>query len=128
MPWKRKRQPYGRNKHYSLAKKLQKEGKTTEQFEIMLNSLTLEEIIGLKLELASKGAGGKLYGLPLWHSMENIAKDAVLKYVLSASRTKMEAARFIGVDKDYFNKLCKKYGVISYFEAENDKNSLTKDE
>ena len=114
--WIKKRKLYGKNSHYSLSKKLQREGRTTDEFETMLNSLSLEEIIGLKLEIASRIVGGKLYGLPLWHSMEAITKNAVLMYALSASRTKMEAARFLGVTKEYFNKLCKKYDVINYFE------------
>ena len=120
--WKRKRKIYGKNKYYSLSRKLRRDDRSNDEFEVMLNSLSLEEVIGLKLELASKAAGGKLYGLPLWHSMENIVKDAVLKYVLSASRTKMESARFLGVSKKYFNKICKKYSVESYFEE----NDLTK--
>ena len=114
--WVRKRKLFGKNEHYSLSKKLRRDGRTTDEFEFMLNSLSLEEVIGLKLELASRVVGGKLYGQPLWHSMENIAKNSVLLYALSASRTKMEAARFLGVTKEYFNKLCKRYEVISYFE------------
>ncbi|MBO68124.1 MAG: hypothetical protein CL398_07415 [Acidiferrobacteraceae bacterium] len=114
--WNKKRRTYGKNNFYSLSKKLHREGRVTDEFEMMLNSLSLEEVIGLKLEIASRIVGGKMYGLPLWHSMENITKNAVLMYVLSASRTKMEAARFLGVTKEYFNKLCKKYDAISYFE------------
>ena len=120
--WKRKRKLYGKNRYYSLSKKLRRDKRSNDEFETMLNSLSLEEVIGLKLELASKAAGGKLYGLPLWHSMENIAKDAVLKYAVSATRTKMESARFLGVSKKYFNKIYKKYSVESYFEE----NDLTK--
>ena len=123
MAWSPKKKLKGKLIHYSLARKLRKDNLTNEQFEIMLNALSLEEVIGLKLELASNAIGGKLYGLPLWHSMENIAKDATLKYVYSAARSKMEAARYIGVTIEYFNKLCKKYDVESYFEE----NKLDKD-
>ena len=35
----------------------------------MLNNLSLEEIIGLKLELAAKAAGGYLYGIPIFSSI-----------------------------------------------------------
>ena len=96
-------------------KKLRKDKLINDQFEVMLNSLSLEEVIGLKLELASKSIGGKLYGLPLWHSIESIAKDAVLKYIYSAANSKMEAARYLGVTSEYFNKVCKKYDIKSYF-------------
>ena len=123
MPWKNKKKPYGANKDYSISRKLRNEGKTNDQFEIALGSLSLEEIIALKLELATKSVGGKLYGLPLWYSLPEITKDAVLKYALSAARTKMEAARFLGVNKEYFYRLLKKYDADSYFkEKELDKN------
>ena len=55
MTWN-KRKRYGIYKNYSLVNKLRKENKTTEEFEIMLNNLSLEEVIGLKLELASKNS------------------------------------------------------------------------
>lgn len=115
MPWRNKRKLYGSNQNYSISRKLRNEGKTNEQFEVALGVLSLEELIALKLELASKSVGGKLYGLPLWYSLPDIVKDAVLKYALSAARTKMEAARFLGVSKEYFYRLLKKYDADSYF-------------
>ena len=101
-----------------IQKKLLREEKITEEFEIILNRLTLEEVIGLKLELASKVFGGKSYGLPIWHSMKDIVNDAVVKYALSACRTKKEAARFLGLKPQNFNKLLKKYNTESFFEKE----------
>ena len=81
----------------------------------MLNSLSLEEVIGLKLELAAKAAGGKLYGIPLWHSLTDISKDAVFKYALSACQTKKEAEAFLGIDMQTFHKLQKKFETEEYF-------------
>ena len=107
MTWNKKK-ARGKNTRYSLVKKLRAEDKSTEEFEIMLNTLSLEEIIGLKLELASKVFGGKSYGLPIWKSMKEIVQDAVLKYALSACRTKREAARFLGMKRQNFNNLLKK--------------------
>ena len=57
MSWKKQRRLQGRNKYYSLSKKLRREKKSNDQFEVMLSQLTLEEVIGLKLELASKEIG-----------------------------------------------------------------------
>ena len=111
----------GKNSQSSLSKKLQKQNKTTDEFEVMLNNLSLEEVIGLKLELAAKAAGGMLYGLPIWYSLKNITNDAVLKYAYSATSTKMEAARFLGLDKNRFNQLVKKYQIESYFEEKDGK-------
>jgi len=117
MNWK-KRKWHGKNERYSLSKKLKREEKITEDFEIMLNQLSLEEVIGLKLELASKVFGGKSYGIPIWYSMKDIVNDAVLKYALSACRTKREAARFLGLKPQNLNNILKKYDVESFFEKE----------
>ena len=81
----------------------------------MLSALTLEELIGLKLELASKTLGGRLFGLPVWHSLHSIVQDAVLKWVFSASRTQGEAMRFLGMQKSNFVNLVKKYKIDDYF-------------
>jgi hypothetical protein len=117
MNFKKKKQ-YGKNQHYSVVNKLKKEEKITEEFEVMLNSLSLEEIVAIKLELASRTFGGKSYGLPIWKSMREIVQDAVLKYALSACRTKKEAARFLGMRHQDFNKIVKKYNTESFFEKE----------
>ena len=114
----------GRNLYYSLSNKLRKEGKTSEEFEILFNNLSLEEVIGLKLELASKfGLRGKMYGLPIWYSLRTIVKDAVLKYAVSATRSKREAARFLGLHEQSLNILLRKHKVDKYFEEEVDKES-----
>ena len=41
----------------------------------------------------------------LWKSMKEIVQDAVLKYTLSACRSKKEAARFLGIRRQNFNQL-----------------------
>lgn len=106
----------GSNLNYSISNKLRKDGKSSEEFEILLNDLSLEEVIGLKLELSSKYAlKGKLYGAPIWSSLKNIIKDAVLKYAVSATRSKREAARFLGIQESSLHLLLKKYNVDNYF-------------
>jgi len=120
----KKNKNIGRNHYYSLSNKLRKEGKTSEEFEILFNNLSLEEVIGLKLELASKfGLRGKMYGLPIWYSLRTIVKDAVLKYAVSATRSKREAARFLGLHEQSLNILLRKHKVDKYFEEEVDKES-----
>ena len=120
----KKNKNIGRNHYYSLSNKLRKDGKSSEEFEILFNNLSLEEVIGLKLELASKfGLRGKLYGLPIWYSLRTIVKDAVLKYAVSATRSKREAARFLGLHEQSLNTLLRKHKVDKYFEEEVDKES-----
>lgn len=118
----KKKQGDGRNRYYSISNKLRKDGKTSEEFEMIFNGLSLEEVIALKLELASKSSfNGKLYGLPLWYSIPSIVKDAMLKYALSATRSKREAARFLGLNEFSLKMLIKKYKVDNYFEKKLDK-------
>ena len=115
--WESKRSRFKRKDqdHYSISNKLRSEGRSDEKFEIMLSSLTLEEIIGLRLELAAKSVNYKLYGLNTWHAIPDIVKEAVLKYVYSAARTKGEMASFLGVDKAALKKLLNRYEITSYF-------------
>jgi hypothetical protein len=118
--WESKRSRFKKpdQDYYSIANKLKSEGKINEQFEVMLSVLTLEEIIGLRLELAAKTVNYKLYGLNIWHSIQDIVRDGVLKYAFSAARTKGEMASFLGIDKSVLKKLLKKYNITNYFSKE----------
>mgnify|MGYP003114702482 CR=1 FL=1 len=116
MSWKKKKRLSGKNLYYSISKKLRQENKSSEEFELMLNSLSLEDVIALKLELATRPFGGKCFGIPIWHSTREIVQDAMLKMALSSTRSKREAARFLGLIPQDFRKLIKKYKVESFFE------------
>jgi len=116
--WKKKRKIQGKREHYSLSKKLKRDGKTSEQFEIMLNSLTMEELMGLKLELAIKATGGPLFGIPIYKSLKDVAKSALLMYAASATRSDREAAALLGIDRMEYSVSIKKYNIITYFEGE----------
>ena len=121
MVWKRKlyrkipRRHDGALKEYSISNKLKKEKKVTDEFEIMLASLTLEEVVALKLEIASKAVNGKLYGLPLWRTIPNITKDAMLKCAYSITNSQGDAARFLGINVKEFKQLVNKFKTDSYF-------------
>jgi len=118
MTWKKKRRLFGKNAYYSISKKLRRENKSSEEFELMLNNLSIEDIIALKLELATRPFGGKCYGIPIWYSLREIVQDAMLKMALSSCRSKREAARFLGLVPQDFRKLLKKYNTESFFEEE----------
>ena len=81
----------------------------------MLNGLTLEELIAIKLEVTARTINFKLYGFPIWNSIPDIIKEATLKSAMSITRTKGEAARLLGLNKSYFKKLVKKYDIDDYF-------------
>ncbi len=113
--WKRKKNYNGKNKNYSISNKLKKERRSNDEFEIMLGALSLEEVIALKLELSTKPVSGRLYGIPIWNSLQKIVQDAVFKYAFSATRTQAEAMRFLGLKEQSFHKLRKKFGLDDYF-------------
>jgi hypothetical protein len=113
--WKRKKNYNGKNKNYSISNKLKKERRSNDEFEIMLSSLTLEEVIALKLELSTKPVSGRLYGIPIWNSLQTIVQDAAFKYAFSATRTQAEAMRFLGLKEQSFHVLRKKFGIDDYF-------------
>jgi len=119
MSWKRKRERRGSNAYYSIAGKLRRDRKSNEEFEVMVANLSLEEIIALKMELASRSTNGRLYGLPVWRNLLYIVKDAAFKYAYSATSSQKEAMRFLGLGVSSFSKLKKIYDPISYF-TEND--------
>ena len=115
MTWKKRKRIYkGKNDTYSLSRKLKKEKRSDELFEIKLNNLSLEEVIALKLELASSSAGKALYGLPLWNSLPDIVRDGMLRYALSATRTRGEAMRLLGLTPKDFKRLDKKFHTEAY--------------
>ena len=102
-------------RNHSISNQLRKQGKSNDEFEVMLNSLPLEDVIALKLELANRAAGGYLYGLPIWHAMPTIIKESVFKFAVTAARTKKEAMRFLGLNLTTYNNLYKKYKIDYYF-------------
>ena len=118
--WENKRSRFKKpnQDYYSIANKLKSENRIDEKFEVMLSSLTLEEIIGLRLELAAKAVNYKLYGANIWSALPNIVQEGVLKYVYSAARTKGEMASFLGINKSSLKKLLKKYDITNYFMEE----------
>ena len=112
MSWNKKLKNYkGKNRNYSLRKKLKKENKITDDFESVLNLLTLEEIIGLKLELASSYINNKLYNFPIYKSIKYITKEASLKYALSATRTIVDAASLLGIKESDLRREIKKFNI-----------------
>lgn len=113
--WKRKKNYNGKNKNYSMSNKLKKERRSNDEFEIMLSSLTLEEVIALKLELSTKPVSNRMYGFPIWNSLHTIVQDAVFKYAFSATRTQAEAMRFLGLKEQSFHIFRKKFGLDDYF-------------
>lgn len=116
MSYKKQKRIYGKNKNYSVINKLLKEEIINENFLVNLNKLSLEDLIALKLEMAAKSSGGDIFGIPIWHSLRDICRDASLKFALSAARTKAEAASFLGISISTLKEYIRKYEIKNYFE------------
>jgi len=65
--------------NYSHIAELRKRGKSNPEFEFMLNNLTLEDLIALKLELSSKMINYKLSGMKLWNDYKCYNKTSSFK-------------------------------------------------
>jgi hypothetical protein len=114
MPQWHRKQIVQKNKgvsfRYSLVNSLRAENKSNPEFEFMVNNLTLEELIGLKLELSSKMLNGKLAGMKLWKSIPMITRQAMVTFAESCTKTRYDAATLLGVSIDfYLNSIIKKY-------------------
>jgi hypothetical protein len=125
MAWKTKVNKKSKTKYYSIVNKLKREKKINAEFESIVSSLTLEDLIALKLELSTKLVKNRLYGLPIWNNLVRITQEAVLKYAISSTRTQGEAMRFLGLKPGNFHRLMKKYQISSFFLEENKEDMLS---
>lgn len=100
----------------STLKKLRDQELIDESFEIMLANLTLEDIIAVKLELSSKTLHSPVYGVILYKSLIKVVKDAVLKYIVSTTRSTVDAAAALGISQRQLFELTKKYGLETYYD------------
>ena len=101
----------------SIALKLQKENRSNEEFEIMINNISIEELIQLKLEISTRMVmRNKFYNFPLWNLVQNMAKEAVLKFALSSAMTRKEVASVLGISISTLTAIITK---MKPFEEEN---------
>ena len=102
-------------KNKSIASKLIDDGIASEELLVLFNSISLEDIIALKLELSSKILKNRFYGFDIWRNSSYIVKDALLKFAISNTNSKKDAARFLNLDYASFSRLIKKFKVDKYF-------------
>ncbi len=104
--------------NYSFISLMKSKRKINENFLNSLSTLSLEEIIALKLELSVKNVNNKLYNFPLWSAFPNITRDALLRYAMSACQSKRDMAKFLGIPINKFNDILKKYKTERLFNNE----------
>ena len=118
--WSKKRPKYSRSdkEWHSISSKLRSESKTSDEFEVMLSRLTLEELIALKIEISARATNHKLYGFDIWKKAPRIARDAVLKYAYTGTRTTSEMASFLGITKESLKEILSKYKPQDFFKKD----------
>tara|TARA_R110002020_G_scaffold79278_8_gene198869 strand:- start:473 stop:820 length:348 start_codon:yes stop_codon:yes gene_type:complete len=99
----------------SVIRKLQDQNKISDSILTCIGNLSIEDLIAIKLELSSKHLNHRLYGFDLWRKTNQITKEALLKYAISATKSKKDAARFLGLTYVEFKRVMSKYTVESYF-------------
>ena len=100
------------NKSYNLTEQLIESRKIDENFVRMIDGLSLEEILGIKMEAAAKMVKGKLHGLKLYYTMPVIVREALLRYTVKKFKLKSHAANFLGLTLRKYNTLIGRRGII----------------
>tara|TARA_Y100000034_G_scaffold72853_1_gene87781 strand:- start:924 stop:1259 length:336 start_codon:yes stop_codon:yes gene_type:complete len=107
-----------KQKNYSFIRIMKKDKKINKNFLNVLSTLSLEEVIALKLELSIRLINNKLYNFPLWQALPNISRDAMLRYAMSACQSKRDMAKFLGIPLNKFNDILRKYNTDKLFNNE----------
>lgn len=105
-----------KTKHKSIINKLRDNNLASDDLLVLVNIMSLEDIIALKFELSSKFFKNRMYGFDIWRNSKYIVQEAMLKFAISATESKKDAARFLGLDYLSFGKLVKKYDVQHFFD------------
>ena len=99
----------------SVIIKLKDQNKVNDSILTCINNLSIEDLISIKFELSASHVNNRLYGFDIWHRSSYIIKEAILKFAISATKSKKDAARFLGLTYQEFVRISKKYKVERYF-------------
>jgi hypothetical protein len=109
---------YITTKSKSVIIKLQDEGKVNDELLSLISALSLEDVIAVKLELACHHVNNRLYGFSIWKQANRITKEAILKFAVSATNSKQDTARFLGITYVELKQMLKKFNVDNYFKED----------
>ena len=95
----------------SIINKLKDQSLLNDQTLVSISAISLEDLIAIKLELACNQINNRLYGFDIWRNSIYIVKDALLKFAISTTKSKKDAARFLGLTYSDFRLTCKKFKI-----------------
>tara|TARA_B100000287_G_C20663726_1_gene791008 strand:- start:1094 stop:1441 length:348 start_codon:yes stop_codon:yes gene_type:complete len=99
----------------STINKLKSKHIIDDRFLIQLGCISIEDLIAVKLELAAAHINNRPYGFDIWRNSVYIIKDALLKFAISTTKSKKDAARYLGLTYSEFKKVLRTYKVNDYF-------------
>jgi len=103
----------------SVINKLKDQNLIDDSVLVCLNNLTLEDVIAIKLELSANLLNNRPFGFDMWRKSGYIIKEAFLRFAISTTNSKKNAARFLGLPYNEFVKVLKKFpDVESYFKED----------
>ena len=100
-------------RNYNFKKELVKNNKIDNKFCDQLHSLTLEELITLKLQLATENLKGKFYGFPVIKFVNNIVKESLVRFAISSTDSYREAAKVLGLSHVELYTYIKKHNLLN---------------
>jgi len=101
--------------NYSVIKKLKNTNMITDKELVTIGNITLEDLIAIKFELSASNTKNRMYGFDIWKRSDYIIKESIIKFAISATKSKKDAARFLGLTYKEFNRIAKFYKVNNYF-------------
>ena len=99
----------------SIITKLRDQNKLNDSLLVLISNLTLEDLIAIKLELSCNLINNRLYGFDIWRNSNKIVQEAILKFAISTTKSKKDAARFLGLTYTEFARVLKNFKVKEYF-------------
>ena len=115
----KKSKNYSSNRNYNLKNNLLKEEKIDKEFLEKLNFLKLEELITLKLLIATESLRGKFFNFPFLKFSTEICKEAVIRFALSQAKSKKEASMILGMKKADLLHYIRTYNLEKEFNYDN---------
>jgi hypothetical protein len=97
-------------KNYSKISELKKMNKIDDQFVFYIESLSIEDLIAIKIESTMKNLNFKFFNFPLWKSFHSITSEALIVAVFGVASNNSEAARILGIDLKQYKNCLSKFG------------------
>ena len=95
----------------SIITKLKDQELVSDETLVAIGNLSLEDLIAVKFELACNNLNNRFYGFDIWRNTTYIVKEAMLKFAISTTKSKKDAARFLGLTYADFKLACKKIKI-----------------